>query len=241
MKRILNKQSKKEYNTKYYEDRDHLDLHLAETIKLFMNDYKLEKLLDVGCGTGRIVKFFNDNGFKSLGCDIYEDALTFARKINKKNTIIKASATNLPFKNNSFDILTAISVIEHLTPKEVEKFLNDTKRVLKPNGSIFLVTPNYATPIRLLQGKKWFAYSDPTHINFYTPKRLSTLLKSSGFINTKTRFKTTYGPTFDWEFPSLFGKLPSWTKFLLVYLFFSSPLSIIRNSFWIAAQKQLKT
>jgi 2-polyprenyl-3-methyl-5-hydroxy-6-metoxy-1,4-benzoquinol methylase len=233
--------NKKIYNTKYYEDRDHLDLHLAETIKLFMDDFKLEKLLDVGCGTGRIVKFFNDNGFKSLGCDIYEDALTFARKINKKNTIVKASAVKLPFKKNAFDIVISISVIEHLTPNEAEVFIQESERVLKPGGFIFLVTPNYATPIRLLQGKKWFAYFDPTHINFYTPKSLSALLKSSGFIHTKTRFKTAYGPTFDWEFPHHFGKLPPIAKRFFVYLLFSSPLSIIRNSFWIAAQKQFKT
>jgi len=229
------------YNKKYFEERDHLHLHIAETIKILMLENKLKKILDVGCGTGKMVKFFNDNGFQSLGCDIYDDALKSARKINKKNTIIKASATNLPFKNNSFDILTAISVIEHLTSKEVEKFLNETKRVLKPNGSIFLVTPNYATPIRLLQGKKWFAYSDPTHINFYTPKRLSILLKKLGFSHTRTRFKTTYGPTFNWEFPPFFGALPSKVKGFLVYLFFSSPLSIIRNSFWLAAQKKFKT
>lgn len=227
----------KHYDKKYFEERDHLDLHIAESIRLLMNEQNLKSLLDIGCGTGRMVKFFNDNGFKSLGCDVYEDALNFARKINKKNSIIKAYATKLPFKNNSFDMITAISVIEHLTPKEVEKLLIEAKRVLKPNGSIFLVTPNYTTPIRLLQGKKWFGYSDPTHINFYTPKRLSALLKKFGFTHTRTGFKIKYGPTFDWEFPPFFGKLPSWTKFLLVYLFFSSPISMIRNSFWMAAQK----
>ncbi len=231
----------KQYDKKYFEDRDQLDVQLAESIRIFMSEYKLEKLLDVGCGTGRIVKFFNENGFKSLGCDIYEDALKFARKINKKNTIIKASATKLPFKNNSFDIISVISVIEHLSPVEVEKFLNEAKRILKPKGFIFLVTPNFASPIRLLLREKWFAYSDPTHIKFYTPKSLSVLLKSFGFIDTKTRFKATYKPIFDRAFPPLFGKLPFWTKNLIIYLFFSSPISMLRNSFWIAAQKQIDT
>ncbi len=229
------------YTKAYFKKRDHLDLHIAESIRQFMNERKLKSLLDVGCGTGRMVKYFNDKNFKALGCDIYDDALKTARRINNKKSIIKAPATKLPFKRSSFDMLTAISLIEHLTPREAEKFIKEAKRVLKPGGFIFLVTPNYSTPIRLLQGKKWFAYSDPTHINFYTPKSLAALLRLFGFINTKTRFKITYGPTFDWEFPPLFGKLPSWTKFLLVYLFFSSPISIVRNSFWMAAQKQFKT
>lgn len=234
----MSKKLANHYTKQYFEERDNLDQHIAESIRLFMREHKLKSLLDVGCGTGRMVKYFCDLGFNALGCDIYDGALKAARKINKKNTIIKASATKLPFKNNSFDMITAISVIEHLKPKEAEKFLIETKRVLKPNGSIFLVTPNYATPIRLLQGKKWFAYSDPTHINFYTPKSLSALLKSFGFINTKSRFKVKYGPTFYSDFSPFFGKLPSWTKRFFVYLFFSSPLSIIRNSFWMAAQKE---
>ncbi|OGH20046.1 MAG: hypothetical protein A3D74_03945 [Candidatus Levybacteria bacterium RIFCSPHIGHO2_02_FULL_37_13] len=225
------------YNKQYFEERDHLDLHIAESIMLFMDEHKLKSLLDIGCGTGRMVKYFNDLGFKALGCDIYDDALKAARKINKKNSIVRASAVKLPFKKNAFDMIISISVIEHLTPKEAEKFIKEAERVLKPGGFIFLVTPNYSTPIRLLQGKKWFGYLDPTHVNFYTPKRLSTLLKNSGFINTKTRFKTIYGSTFNWEFPPLFSKLPYIVRPFLVYLFFSSPLSIIRNSFWLAAQK----
>ncbi len=225
------------YNTKYFDERDHLDLHIAESIRQFMNGYKLKNLLDVGCGTGRMVKYFNDKGFKSFGCDIYDDALKAARRINKKNSIVKASATKLPFKKDSFDIIISISVIEHLTPHEAEKFIKEARRVLKPEGFIFLVTPNYATPIRLIQGKKWFGYSDPTHINFYTPKRLSTQLKNMGFTHIRTRFKIKYGSTFAWEFPHHFGKLPTSIKRFFVYLFFSSPLSIIRNSFWISAQK----
>ncbi len=233
-------QINKHYNKKYFEERDLLDLHIAETIKQLMNKHGLKNLLDVGCGTGRIVKYFCDKGYKAIGCDNYNEALKAARKINKKNSIVKASAIKLPFKNTSFDMIISISVIEHLTSKDAEKFIKEANRVLKSGGFIFLVTPNFATPIRLLQGKKWFGYSDPTHINFYTPKSLSALLKKIGFIHTKTNFKTIYVQTFDWELPHLFDKLPTSIKRFFVYLLFSTPLSIIRNSFWIVAQKQLK-
>jgi len=234
MKKI---QQTQEYTSKYFQERDHLDLHIAETIKIIMQKNKLKKLIDVGCGTGKLVKFFNDNHFKAFGCDMYDDALKYARKINKKNTILKASAIKLPYNKNSFEIVTSISVIEHLTPREAKKFIQETKRILKPGGFLFLVTPNYATPFRILQGKKWFGYSDPTHINFYTPNKLSKVLKKNGFINIQTTFPVRYGPTFNWEFPSFFGKFPTVLRIFLVYLFFSSPLSMIRNSFWMAARK----
>ena len=240
--------SKKYYSHKYFSDRDHLDLHIAESIKLLANDlpagrqgYKLKAILDVGCGTGRIVKFLNDKGFKAKGCDPSEIAVKLARKINKDpRTIIKASATKLPFKPNSFDLVISMSVIEHLTLRQAQGFLKETCRALKEKGLIFIITPNWATPIRLIQGKRWFGYSDPTHIKFYTPKSLWKLIKSYGFINPKWWFKTKYVPTFDWEFAKIFSKFPKSIKPFFIYLLFSTPLALMRNSFWMVAQKSME-
>lgn len=225
------------YNKKYFEQRDFLSPHLADLIKNLIKNYHLEKALDVGCSTGRLVHFLNQTNLVAYGCDISDEAIRVARKINKAKSIIKASATDLPFKNKTFDLVTALSVIEHLTPYQAQKFLSEASRVLKPGGVIFLVSPNFSTPIRLIQGKKWFGYTDPTHINFYTPTQLSVLVKKYGFNNIRFQFKLNYHQSFDWEFPSLFSKLPKTIKKILIYLLFSSPLHIIRNSFWIAAQK----
>lgn len=212
----------KGYTKHYFEERDHLDLHVAESIEILMRDNNLTKVLDVGCGTGRLVKFLNDNDVSAIGCDIYEQALITAQKINNKNTIVKAPATKLPFKKNSFDMLTAISLIEHLTKKEANAFLNEAKRVLKPYGFIFIVTPNFASPWRFIQGRKWFGYSDPTHITFFTPLSLANLLKDYGFYNLRFWFKTNY---------------PNYWKNFVYYLLFSTPFCFTRNSFWIAARK----
>ena len=224
------------YNMKYFEERDNLDLRLAETIKLFMQAHKLKTVLDVGCGTGLLVKFLNKNHFKATGCDTENEAIRTAKRINNVN-VIKASATNLPFNKNTFDLITSVSVIEHLTPGDVISFIIQTKRILKPHGYVFFVTPNYATPIRLLQGKKWFGYSDPTHINFYTPKSLAQILKDYGFTDTRTRFKTKVNLPFDWDLPGFFRYLPKPIVNVLTYLLVSTPFSNVRNSFWIAAKK----
>jgi len=226
------------YNKAYFKKRDHLDLHIAESIKLIARKNNFKRTLDVGCGTGKLVNFFQKEGFDAHGCDNQKEAILLASKINKKGTITKASATNLPFRNQSFDIITCISVIEHLTPNQAEKFLSETRRVLKPGSFIFLITPNFATPLRLIQGKKWFAYSDPTHVNFYTPRSLAKLLSKFGFGNFQLTFKTVYHPSFDWEFPPFFGKLPKPFKAFCIFLLFSTPLTFIRNSFWITAQKK---
>lgn len=229
--------SAKDYNQKYFQARDYLDLHLAESIKILMKERNLKKVLDVGCGTGRLVKFLNENGFETIGCDVVEEALKIAQRINKKNSIIKASATKLPFTDRSFDLVIAISLIEHLTKNEAKKFIAEVKRILKPGGSVFLITPNFSSPLRYIFSKKWFAYSDPTHKHFFTPRSLSQLLKTHSFQNIKLRHKTAYNLPSDLHLPGFCRQWPMLIKNFLNWLMISSPLATFRDSFWLLAQK----
>lgn len=229
---------KKYYNTEYFTKRDQLNEHIANSLAILAKDFKVKKILEVGCGTGRLVKFLSDKGYEVKGCDKSPKAVRFAKKINKNINIIKASATSLPFPDKSFDMLISISMIEHLTKGESVRFLLQAKKVLKPKGYIFLITPNFDSPMRYLFGKKWFGYSDPTHLTFFTPKSLSNLLKANGFENIKLRFKSAYNLKFDLHIPGFLRFLPVPLKNLLNYLMISSFLSIYRDSFWISARKK---
>lgn len=229
---------KSHYNSKYFKDRDYLDLHLAESLKIFMKENDLKKVLDVGCGTGKLVKFLNDNGFQAYGCDNAKIAIKTAQSINKKNVIKKASATKLPFKTNSFNLVVSISTIEHLTKKEVSSFLKEAYRLLKSRGFIFIITPNYASPMRFILGKKWFGYSDPTHITFFTPKTLSALLSQNRFNSIRLRLNTAFDVRSDLHLPGFLRKFPLPIKNFFNYIMVSSPLSTFRDSFWIAARKK---
>ncbi len=227
----------KYYDKKYFEERNHLDLHLAESIKVLMEDYELKKILDVGCGTGKLVKFFNEQGFNATGCDNSKIAIKAAKKLDEESFVV-ASATKLPFKKGSFDLVISISTIEHLTINEAKLFLKEAFRVLKPHGFLFLVTPNFSSPMRYILQDKWFGYSDPTHVTFFTPSSLSQLLQQYGFGDSKLRLKSAYNVSTDLHVPSLLKKLPMPMKNLLNYLMISSPLSTWRDSFWIAAEKK---
>ena len=228
---------KNHYNNEYFQARDYLDFHIAESIKILMQDNNLKKVLDVGCGTGKLIRFLNENGFEANGCDNAGEALKIARQLNKKGNVVKASATKLPFKNCSFDLVASISLVEHLTKSEAKKFISEVKRILTPGGFVFLITPNFSSPARYLFGKKWFGYSDPTHKNFFTPKTLSSLLTSYGFKNIKLRLKTAYNVSTDLHLPGFCRPWPQPVKNFLNWLMVSSPLATLRDSFWLLAQK----
>lgn len=224
------------YDSDYFASRDFLDPIIANSVRIFMTQNHLKSVLDVGCGTGKLVMFLNDSKFQAIGVDNSKIALKFANK-NKPRAFYLASAFNLPFQNNQFDLVTCISTIEHLKKNEISTFLKEAFRVLKPSGFIFIVTPNFSSPMRFLKGQQWFAYKDPTHITFLTPTSLKRLLINHGYHNIKTRFKTDYLNPFEISLPTSITFMPMLLKKSLIYLFYSSLAAIFRDSFWMSAQK----
>ena len=224
------------YSHNYFVRRDYLDTKIACAVKKILIENNLTSVLDVGCGTGKLVKFLNDNGFQAKGCDPNPEALKVAAKFNQKGSIVNANVTKLPFKKASFGLVCCVSVIEHLTKREAKIFLNEAKRVLKPQGFVFIITPNFSTPLRFIQGKNWFGYLDPTHITFYTPKQLGSALHKTG-LTVKINPSIKYEDSNPQDLPNTFKYLPGWVNKLLFHMFFASPFSKLRNSFWILAQK----
>lgn len=237
MTQVPHKYISTHYTNTYFNKRDVLDVPIAEAIKKFMHERQLDRVLDVGCGSGRMVKFLSAAGFESYGCDVNKIAVRMARKLNGYKRIKLATATRLPYREHQFDIVISVSVIEHITKSQVAQFLKETKRILKPEGFIFIVTPNFATPLRTIQKENWGGYQDPTHINFYTPASLANTLKSSQFSDITTTMDIPYKNHIGIGYFAHIHYLPVFLKPLIGYLFFSTGLRHFRNSFWMAACK----
>ncbi len=94
------------------------------------------KLLDIGCGTGIILKEFSKYG-TAYGVDFSDYAINFCKKRGLKN-VSKGNANNLKFKKNSFDVVGIFDVLYHKEIKDDEKVMRDIWRILKPGGIIIL-------------------------------------------------------------------------------------------------------
>ena len=97
---------------------------------------KLE-ILDIGCGTGFNLKFFQAYG-NSFGCDISEEALYYCQQRDLKNATC-ADAENLPYQNESFDLVTLLDVLYHKNVQNDINVLLEAHRVLK-KGAYLLIT-----------------------------------------------------------------------------------------------------
>jgi SAM-dependent methyltransferase len=103
-------------------------------------DTSLGKVLDVGCGTGALLDQLQSRSTELWGLDASQEALKFCALRGHKN-LLRADATRIPFRENYFDVITAIGLIEHLNDDLV--FLHEIKRILKPNGILVLLTSSF--------------------------------------------------------------------------------------------------
>ena len=112
----------------------------------FFKQQNLEKILDLGCGTGRHTIYLLENGFKVYGCDASESALNIAKEIIKNVEFKKCNMTSLPYKNNYFDGVLCHFVIQHGKIEQIKKAISEIYRVLRKEGILYLSVPSVKHP-----------------------------------------------------------------------------------------------
>ena len=153
---------------------------------------KKGKLLDVGCGAGDFPEAFNYYlpSFKISAIDISKKAIEKAKQRDIKANFIVASAEELPFKDNCFNVVTCFDVLEHV--KSPEKMLGEMQRVLKSGGTLQSFVPtedNIFSPEGLLIKLGWKAkeiYGG--HPQHYSYGQVKEMFKKNGFEIKKIRW-----------------------------------------------------
>lgn len=167
---------------------------------------KGKRVLDIGCRDGALTKFYAA-GNMVLGLDIDEEALIRAKEslgIEVKHTDLNG-AWEVPV--NSFDVVVAAEVIEHLYyPEHV---LEKIHEVLNPGGFLVGSIPHafsLQNRVKLFLGiKRGTPLQDPTHINHFTTKEFRGLLeKRFKSVELRSIVTNRYG-LFAKVFPFLFA------------------------------------
>jgi len=98
-----------------------------------------ERILDLGCGNGRLFELFKNKNVEYIGVDNVEKLIEIARKKYPEAKFRVADCLNLPFPANFFDKIYSISVLHNIPSKEFRiQYLKEAKRVLKPEGFLIL-------------------------------------------------------------------------------------------------------
>lgn len=101
-------------------------------------------VLDLGCGRGDNAVYFSQKAKKVIGVDI-KKWKEWGKLKSKKLEFLISDARDLPFKDESFDVVFTKDTLHHILDKE--KVLKEIKRVTKKEGRIYIVEVNRYNPI----------------------------------------------------------------------------------------------
>lgn len=161
------------------------------------------KILDLGCGDGRLSAELVKKGHEVWGVDVFPGGIESANKkgINAIQADIEAK---LPFADSSFDLVLVLDTLEHLYDEE--GVMREVYRILKKNGKIIISYPNQfdlRNRLNMLFGGgiiHWShrKYKDVRawkygHIRFLLYKELEELLRVNGFYPKKVQFNFMAG------------------------------------------------
>jgi 2-polyprenyl-3-methyl-5-hydroxy-6-metoxy-1,4-benzoquinol methylase len=138
-------------------------------------------LLDVGCGSGDFVKYAARLGFRAVGIDPDEKAITAA-----KCSGVNARVGTLPgtgFAPNTFEHITANHVLEHA--HEPLQAIQELYELLEPGGRLWLTQPNLGALGLKEFGPFWRGLEPPRHLTLFDTEGMRRLLQRSQFVNVR--------------------------------------------------------
>ncbi len=169
-------------------NRDRGKYYISKLDKVI--NIKDKKLLDVGSGWGEYVVEAYRKGAIAYGLEPNDDLLEISGLLmNKKGVFKKGFAEKIPFENNFFDIVTCCFVLEHVN--KPKKSLQEMIRVLKKNGYLYLVGPNYLYPFEGHYKIRWIPLMPKMLAKIYLRLigRNPKFIERINYINSWSLFK----------------------------------------------------
>ena len=147
------------------------------------------KVLDIGCGGGLLCEPLSRLGAIITGIDAsknnIEVAKLHAKEMNLNIEYIHAAPENLDLKNNRYDVVLCMEVVEHL--KDINLFIENCSKLVKKNGIMFVATinKNLKSYIFAILGAeyilRWLPIGTHNWDKFFTPEELKIIANKNNF------------------------------------------------------------
>lgn len=130
----------KEYWTARWEDipvdapMENADAYPLKYAQMTVKD-RAGRILEAGCGAGRILRYYHERGYDIIGMDFIEVAINKLKDIDPSLKVEVGDITNLSYADNAFKYLLAFGLYHNLE-HGLEKAIHETHRVLEHGGSV---------------------------------------------------------------------------------------------------------
>ncbi len=133
-------------------------------------------MLDIGCGSGQLVRCLLDDGYDAAGIDVSPEQVTLARAAGVGQVHQGDYRVLLADARAEFAAVTATDLLEHMTKPEVLDTFDAVARALRPGGRFVARVPNAVSPFG-----GHIRYGDFTHETWYTALSVRQLAAAAGF------------------------------------------------------------
>ncbi|HLC57594.1 MAG TPA: class I SAM-dependent methyltransferase [Candidatus Nanoarchaeia archaeon] len=151
---------------------------LQYQLNKFISLLKGKKILDAGCGTGRDVDYFNEEGVEAVGIDISKGMLEEAKKRVPGGKFIHMDFSKTKFPDNSFHGIWCMASLGDVTKDDISKVLKEFNRLLDKQGILYTAV-KHGKGQEVVKKRK---YNDlPRLYVYYEKAELEDFLKKAGF------------------------------------------------------------
>jgi SAM-dependent methyltransferase len=152
------------------------------------------RVLEVGCGTGIMLKAFRDAGWIVKGTERTAEAAD-AGRTQYGLDIVSAGIESLP-ENDAFDLILLFQVLEHMP--DPEAIVRYCFQRLKPDGMLVIGVPNIGSWQAQIGREDWLHLDVPRHLFHFCPASLEFLLRNAGFTQIRIGFVSWEHDPFGW-------------------------------------------
>lgn len=184
-----------DYDSKRYAMVNRWDSSHLDKIDRLLDLEPGDRVLEVGCGAGHLVKRLAERGIDIVGIDVNPNATEVAGT----DRVIEMAAESLDFPDDEFDAIVSVHAIEHIP--ELEAAAAEMARVLKPGGSALYIYPAepimglYAIPTSIILYGTPFKARE-VHCQKLWPAKLARMMTPLGMSQTHSEFNLIRSPQF---------------------------------------------
>lgn len=163
------------------DNKNPMAIDRLKSVARILKKHKLQKILNIGFGSASLEKIAlsnTDNKYIWYGIDISPKSVAHAKRVIPKGKFkVQDLTKGIASKNNHYDCVIALEVLEHIRPILTFKVLSEIFRVLKPNGKFIISIPlNEGLEHMILRGE-----NPNAHVRVYAPNLIKAELRIAGF------------------------------------------------------------
>ena len=211
------------YDRSDYFDTDAQHLHdldspfqryrVAKVLELYEPGNR-EHVLDLGCGWGTFCWALAHRVKRMVGLDFSRKSIELCEgrqlELGLGNvSFVYADARRTGLEDESFDLVIAADLVEHLYPEDSQVVIGEAHRLLKRGGHLSIWTPNPGHFIEMLKTRNIILKRDESHVDYKSMYRLRCTLEAVGFQVEKSYYAESHLEVLSSVERALLGRIPA--------------------------------